>query len=70
MTVYNPRDKRPLDFDDLENEYVPKENETRPQKVARYKKVRKMLKQNVDEQVGVKDVGILSSFRRGVHNGE
>lgn len=61
----NPNIERPLDPEDEMNPYIKKEEETRPQKIERYKKVRELLKKATDEAVGVKDKKILKSFKEG-----
>lgn len=66
----NPNDTRPLDIEDMDNEYIPKEGETRPQKMARYNRVKKILKEDIDNQVGIKDFKLISAFRGGIVNGE
>lgn len=61
----NPNENRPLDYEDLENPYIKKEGETYKEKMRRLNKVKKMLKANIDEAVGVKDKKILNEFSTG-----
>ena len=61
----NPNENRPLDYEDLENPYIKKEGETYEEKMKRLNKVKKMLKANIDEAVGVKDKRILNEFSTG-----
>lgn len=61
----NPNENRPLDDEDLENPYIKKEGETYEEKMKRLNKVKKMLKANIDEAVGVKDKKILNEFSAG-----
>lgn len=61
----NPNENRPLDDEDLENPYIKKEGETYEEKMKRLNKVKKMLKANIDEAVGVKDKKILNEFSVG-----
>ena len=61
----NPNENRPLDNEDLENPYIKKEGETYEEKMKRLNKVKKMLKANIDEAVGIKDKKILNEFSAG-----
>ena len=61
----NPNETRPLDDEDLENPYIKKEGETYEEKMKRLNKVKKMLKANIDEAVGIKDKKILNEFSAG-----
>lgn len=61
----NPNENRPLDDEDLENPYIKKEGETYEEKMRRLNRVKKMLKANIDEAVGVKDKKILNEFSVG-----
>lgn len=61
----NPNENRPLDDEDLENPYIKKEGETYEEKMKRLNKVKKMLKANIDEAVGIKDKKILNEFSVG-----
>lgn len=61
----NPNETRPLDDEDLENPYIKKEGETYEEKMKRLNKVKKMLKANIDEAVGIKDKKILNEFSVG-----
>lgn len=61
----NPNENRPLDDEDLENPYIKKEGETYEEKMRRLNRVKKMLKANIDEAVGIKDKKILNEFSVG-----
>lgn len=61
----NPNETRPLSEYEEENPYLRKEGETHKEKVARLNRTKKLLKQQIDNEIGVKNKKLIDAFSKG-----